>query len=50
MPVHKIPAIPEKFNKDHKPNRKAQATVAERIKALRERRIAGSKSGLKDSK
>lgn len=50
MSVHKIPAIPGKFNKDSKPDRKAQGSVAQRIKEMRERRVAASKIGLKEPK
>lgn len=48
MPVYKIPAIPEKFKKGQNLDRKAQGSVAERIKELRERRVAASKIGLKE--
>jgi hypothetical protein len=44
MSVHKIPAIPGKFNKGRDPDHKSKLSLADRIKEKRERRVAASKT------
>jgi hypothetical protein len=47
MTVHSIPAIPDKFKKGKKRNHVEPGTVAERIQAMKNRRIAAKQVGVK---
>jgi hypothetical protein len=47
MTVHSIPSISDKFRKGKKRNRVEPGTVAERIQAMKNRRVAAQQIGVK---